>query len=77
MYPDNKTCSKAQIWKKLQWKYNLYVISCDMNVNFLQLFKEGRITATKVALLKAKYTKMHDALKMLVIMFLRVNLTLL
>lgn len=29
----------------------------------LQLFQEGKLTGTKVALLKAKYTELHETLK--------------
>lgn len=29
----------------------------------LQLFQEGKLTGTKVALLKSKYTELHDTLK--------------
>lgn len=59
-------------WEQYGSSYPCSCYLCLVNICYvdvwpcLQLFKEGRITATKVAMLKAKYTKMHEALKMLV-----------
>ena len=44
-----------------------YIHVSDINLTFLafifQLFQEGKLTGTKVAHLKAKYTELHELLK--------------